>query len=389
MPAGVCARGGQGVAMSRHRLHDGCSPQAWRFALDPTPTQARSMASHVGAARFAYNWGLGLVRRRLDERARLREEVLVGGASQREADALAATIEVPWGLYALRREWNAAKATVAPWWPANSKEAYSSGLDGLGRALRAYFDSASGRRSGAKVGWPRPKRRRSRASCRFTTGGFRVVDAHHVRLPRIGVVRTHEPTTKLTTALSDGTARILSATLSVQAGRWFVSFGCKVAREPCPPPQGPTIGVDVGVGCLAVISTGQRVPNPRAAARCARAMARRSRECSRRQRGSRRHARSAAALARTHARMACVRRDAMHKLTTGLARNHGTVAVEHLAVANLLRSPAPRPDPQRPGHHLRNGRRAKAGLNRAIQDASMVLRVTLGGNAELGYGKAP
>ncbi len=339
MPAGVYARGGQGVAMSRHRLQDGWTPQAWRFALDPTPTQARSMASHVGAARFAYNWGLGLVGRRLDERARLREEVLVGGASQREADALAATIEVPWGLYALRREWNAAKATVAPWWPANSKEAYSSGLDGLGRALRAYFDSASGRRSGAKVGWPRPKRRRSRASCRFTTGGFRVVDAHHVRLPRIGVVRTHEPTTKLTTALSDGTARILSATLSVQAGRWFVSFGCKVAREPCPPPQGPTIGVDVGVGCLAVISTGQRVPNPRAAARCARAMARRSRECSRRQRGSRRHARSAAALARTHARMACVRRDAMHKLTTGLARNHGTVAVEHLAVANLLASP--------------------------------------------------
>ena len=84
-----------------------------------------------------------------------------------------------------------------------------------------------------------------------------------------------------------------------------------------------------------------------------------------------------------------MRRDAMHKLTTNLARNHATVVVEHLAVANLLRATAPRPDPQRPGHHLRNGRRAKAGLNRAIQDASMVLRVTLGGNAELGYGKAP
>ncbi|TMK41657.1 MAG: hypothetical protein E6G66_16630 [Actinobacteria bacterium] len=166
-------------------------------------------------------------------------------------------------------------------------------------------------------------------------------------------MRTHEPTTKLTTALNDAMARILSATLSIEAGRWFISFGCEVAREPCPPPQGPTVGVDVGVGCLAVVSTGRRVPNPRAAARYARTMARRSRECSRRQRGSRRHARSAAALARTHARMACVRRDAMHKLTTGLARSHGTVVVEHLTVANLLRSPAPRPDPQRAGHHLR------------------------------------
>ena len=133
----------------------------------------------------------------------------------------------------------------------------------------------------------------------------------------------------------------------------------------------PPVGVDVGVGCLAVLSTRQRVANPRALSRHARAMARRSRECSRRQRGSRRHARSAAALARTHARVACVRRDAMHKLTTHLARNHAVVVVEHLAVANLLRAPAPSPDPERPGHHLRNGRRAKAGLNRSIQDASL------------------
>jgi len=49
-----------------------------------------------------------------------------------------------------------------------------------------------------------------------------------------------------------------------------------------------------------------------------------------------------------------VRRDAMHKLTANLARNHATVVVEHLAVANLLRSAAP--DPIRSArHHLRNG----------------------------------
>ncbi|HEX9314998.1 MAG TPA: hypothetical protein VGA71_06265, partial [Actinomycetota bacterium] len=58
----------------------------------------------------------GLPRLRLGERARLREEALVGGASQREADALAATIEVPWGLYALRRETGAAVSQeVAAW----------------------------------------------------------------------------------------------------------------------------------------------------------------------------------------------------------------------------------------------------------------------------------
>jgi Helix-turn-helix domain len=42
--------------------------QAYRFALDPTPRQARALASHCGAARFAFNWGLGLVKQRLDQR---------------------------------------------------------------------------------------------------------------------------------------------------------------------------------------------------------------------------------------------------------------------------------------------------------------------------------
>jgi hypothetical protein len=43
--------------------------QAYRYALDPTPRQARALASHCGAARFAYNWGLSLVKERLSQRA--------------------------------------------------------------------------------------------------------------------------------------------------------------------------------------------------------------------------------------------------------------------------------------------------------------------------------
>jgi putative transposase len=97
--------------------------QAYRFALDPTPRQQGRLASHAGAARFAFNWGLELVKRRLDERA-------AGGQ-----------VEVPWTLAALRREWNRAKDQVAPWWADNSKEAYSSGLDGLARALKNFADA--------------------------------------------------------------------------------------------------------------------------------------------------------------------------------------------------------------------------------------------------------
>jgi putative transposase len=103
---------------------------------------------------------------------------------------------VPWTLPELRREWNRAKDQVAPWWTENSKEAYSSGLDGLARALKHWSDSRSGRSKGHRVGFPRFKKKgRSRDTCRFTTGAIKVLaDRKHVQLPRIGVLKTHEST---------------------------------------------------------------------------------------------------------------------------------------------------------------------------------------------------
>ena len=123
--------------------------QAFRFELDPSNITRSALASHAGGARFAYGWGLRLVKSRLDQGARIREGALVEGASDREAEALARTVCVPWSLPALRREWNRAKGAVAPWWAQNSKECYSCGLDGLARGLEAWSKSRRGERQGA------------------------------------------------------------------------------------------------------------------------------------------------------------------------------------------------------------------------------------------------
>ena len=194
--------------------------QAFRFELDPSNITRSALASHAGGARFAYGWGLRLVKSRLDQGARIREGALVEGASDREAEALARTVCVPWSLPALRREWNRAKGAVAPWWAQNSKECYSCGLDGLARGLEAWSKSRRGERQGPPAGFPRPKGKRSRRSFRVSTGVFGVTDERHIRLPRIGVIRTKEPTGKLLGRLQAGTARILSATVSQAAGRW-------------------------------------------------------------------------------------------------------------------------------------------------------------------------
>ena len=157
-------------------------------------------------------------------------------------------IQVPWTLPALRLEWNRVKDQVAPWWAENSKEAYSSGLDGLARALKNFADSKAGRRRGRQMGFPRAKKKgRSRDACRFTTGPLRVeADRRHITLPRIGVLTTHESTRKLARRLEQGTARVLAATISRTADRWFVSFTVEVQRT-IPASNGKTSVV--GVGC--------------------------------------------------------------------------------------------------------------------------------------------
>lgn len=241
--------------------------QAYRFALDPTPSQERAFWSHVGGARKAYNTMLAAVKAVLDQRAAERSYGLA-------EDQL--TPSLSWSLAGLRKEWNRRKDTVAPWWAENSKEAYNTGLDALARGLEAWGRSRRGNREGRKVGFPRFKAKRSRAAVRFTTGSIRVEsECHHVVLPRLGRIKTHESTRKLARRIENVTGRILSATLACDsAGRWHVAFQTLVQRAAEAPAHVsadvPVVGVDVGVKAdsLIVVASADgheidRVPAPR------------------------------------------------------------------------------------------------------------------------------
>jgi putative transposase len=356
--------------MGRFEVPDGWTVQAYRYALDPTPAKQRAFRSHAGAARMAYNTMLAAVKAVLDQRAAERSYGVA------EADL---TPPLSWSLAGLRREWNRRKGVVAPWWGENSKEAYNSGLDALARALDAWGKSRRGERAGAKVGFPRFKTRRGRASVRFTTGTIRVEpDRRHVVLPRLGRVKTHESTRKLARRIENGTARILSATLACDSpGRWQVAFQTLVHRATTVPGHvsggAPVVGVDVGVkaGSLLVVATPDgrevdRVPAPRsltAAQARLRALQRRAGRqvgpydpVSRSKRQpSTRWQRTRTRIGKTHARVVNVRRDVLHKATTELAQRHDTIVVETLNAA---------------GMRSRGGAR-KRGLNRALADAAL------------------
>ncbi|MFG2045796.1 IS607 family element RNA-guided endonuclease TnpB, partial [Dactylosporangium sp. NPDC048998] len=312
--------------------------QAYRFALDLTPAQQRAVLAHAGAARVAHNWALGRVKAVMDQRAAERTY----GVPDDEL-----TPAVSWSLPALRKAWNAAKAGVAPWWAECSKEAFNTGLDALARALQNWAGSRAGKRAGRPVGFPRFKsRRRTTPSVRFTTGTIRVEpDRTHIVLPRLGRLKLHESARKLARRLDNGTARIMSATVRRDGGRWHVAFCVEVERtERVPGWPDSVVGVDVGIKHLAVLSTGELVDNPRHLAGAQARLRALGRALSRKtgpdrrtgRRPSHRWQRATNRLGRAHARVANLRRDGLHKFTTRLAATYATVVVEDLNVTGML-----------------------------------------------------
>ena len=361
--------------MGRFEIPEGWTVQAYRFALDPTPAQEAALCSHAGARLFAFNTMLAAVKANLDQRAAER-------TYGRAGDEL--TPVLGWSMMALRREWNHRKHILAvredgtPWWPENSKEAYTSGCQALADALRNWEQSRKGGRKGPRMGFPGFKsKRRSAKKFTFTTGAIRVEpDRKHVTLPRLGRIKTHESTRKLARRVEHGTARITRATVRIERGRWLVSFTCLVQRETGRRPAhvkagAPVVGIDVGVKDLIVVATPagaelERLPAPRELKQAQRRLRALQRKAAR-QRGpwterarTRREpsagwARTQGQISKAHARVANLRADRLHKLTTRLAQTHPVIGVETLAVKNMMSA----------------GGARKRGLNRALADAAL------------------
>ena len=283
--------------------------QAFRFELSPNATQRRALAQHIGAARFAYNWGLEMALKALEEGRRL--------PSAPE----------------LHKAWNVWKRENAPWWTEVSKCAPQEAFRDLEKALKNWQKG--------KSRFPRFKRKKlTPDNGARLTGSIRVF-SRHIGLPRIGKVKSKEPTDKLLKLLEERKARILSATISREADRFYVSLTCEVER-PDPKPkevkrEDDVVGVDLGLASFAVLSDGTKIDPPKPLAKRLRLLKRRSKQLSRREKGSNNSKKAALALARLHRKVKNLRRDFLHKLTTWLARTKPVIVVEDLSVRGLSR----------------------------------------------------
>jgi putative transposase len=334
-----------------------------RFRLDPTAEQQQVLARHAGAARFAFNQCLRAVKTAL---------------TQRKADP---NVNVPWTKFDLINAFNAWKRTEdagrvftvdmmgdaeivvtgLPWRTRVCQQVFDEAAIDCGRALAAWSDSRSGKRKGTRVGFPRFKKKTAAvASFRLRnkhskgrTSAIRVGDDDRPRsviLPGIGQIGVADDTRRLRRMVAKGRAKILFATVSHHAGRWWVSLNVEAAdlhpahqhRPRDPADDGGWVGLDRGLSAFVVAADadGREVTRiidaPTALAAGMKRQRQLAKSLSRRQNGSRNRRGAAIRLARHHHHVANVRRHFLHQVSNELVKTHDRLVIENLHVAGML-----------------------------------------------------
>jgi putative transposase len=272
--------------------------RAHKIALDPNMAQRTYFARASGTARFAWNWALG----------EWKDQYKAGGKPSEVS---------------LRKQLNALKREQFPWMFDVTKCAAQEAIIDLGTAFRSFFEK--------RGAYPRFKRKEDKPSfCAANeTGTFRV-GGKRIKLPVIGWVRMREEVRF--------TGPLKRATVSCEAGRWFVSLLIETnAVQPVAQPEA-VVGIDLGVTTLATLSTGETIEGPKAHAAALKRLRRANKAMARKRRGSRNARKAKTRLARLHRRVAAIRRDALHKLTTRVTKTYAVIGIEDLNVRGMVRN---------------------------------------------------
>lgn len=258
----------------------------------------------------------------------------------------------PVGYYAQRAELKGLKE-AAPWMAEAPHHALQETLVDLDRAFQNLF---AGRAS-----YPAFRKKFQRDSFRFPDSKQFLVDekGQRIKLPKLGWVPFCNGKGRHSLNLA-GTAK--SITVSRDGKHWFASVLCEIEAAEPKPVRGPAVGVDLGVAQAITLNTGKVLAVVGRTKAEDRRLARLQRILSRKTKGSKNRSKARARLAGFQAGIARRRRDAIHKATTMLAKNHGVIVIEDLRVKHMTASAKGTSDA--PGKNVKQ----KAGLNRVILD---------------------
>ena len=279
---------------------------SFKTEIKPNNQQITSFRMHCGVARHAYNFG---------------NAVILDALKLRETDK---SVKIP-STIDLHKKLIAEVKTANPWYYESSKASPQQALAEVRKAWDRCFKKTSKQ--------PRFKKKgKSKDSFYLEQGTIAKPgisnDGKRIKLPKIGWVRLAEPLPVSATH---------NCVISRTANKWFVAIKCEI-EKPTVKPDRPTVGVDIGIKELAVTSDGKVFSNPKAYRRMSKRLKRLQRAVSRKAKVSTNRQSAIGALARVHARVANIRKDAIHKLTTYLAKNHSVVKIEDLHIKAFLKN---------------------------------------------------
>jgi putative transposase len=120
-------------------------------------------------------------------------------------------------------------------------------------------------------------------------------------------------------------------------GQYHVSILCEDTVHDGPS-MDSTVGLDAGINFLLVLSTGEKIVNPKHEKRDRARLKRAQQELSRKAKGSANRVKAKLRVAKVYGRIADRRRDALHKLSTRLINENQVICIEDLSVRNMVKN---------------------------------------------------
>ena len=181
--------------------------------------------------------------------------------------------------------------------------------------------------------YPNFKKKRNGGSAEFTKSAFKWKEGN------VFLAKCSEPLNiRWSRPLPEGVEPSTITVRLTPAGQWHVSLRFDDPRNLTLKPVEQSVGLDAGISSLVTLSTGEKIANPKHFNRRRKRLRKAQKALSRKQKGSRNRDKARLKVARIQQQIANSRKDHLHKLTTRLVRENQTIAVESLAVKNMVKN---------------------------------------------------
>lgn len=280
--------------------------RAFKVQLVVNKGQQTLLLQHIGCARWAYNWALAKKKESFDKKEKIPNAI------------------------ELHRELNKLKQTDFPWFYASSKSSPQNALRDCDKAFQNFFTRCKKKVKGKK-GFPKFKSKKNEKQS-FRLDGAISVESDYIKLPRIGKLRLAEKDYIPTDC------KILSATVSKRAGKWFVSVQVETPDKEHYDAKNEVVGIDLGIKTLATCSDGSTYENPKALKKNLKRLKRKQKQLSRKKKGSKNYGKSKQKLAKLHYRISNIRKDCLHKVTSEIIQKANVIVLEDLKVSNMMKN---------------------------------------------------